>query len=562
MAAQVENILVGDLVAEFLQQIGVTSTFGVISIHNIPMLDAIGRRNAIRFVMARGEAGGGHMADAYARVSGELGVLFTSTGPGAANAAGALVEARFAGTPMLHLTGQTATPNMDLGQGAVHDVPDQLGMLKSVSKTAFRVRSAASAFGTLVKAATAAMTPPMGPVSVEIPIDIQRTKIPRPAELATLRLAIPIANPGDAETLDEIASRLKAAKRPLLWVGNGAKFAGTSVARLVDLGIPVITSWNGRGVLPEDHPMSLASTATTTEVGEFLKTVDLMIVAGGRLRGHETADMGMPLPDNMIQIDVDPAANGRTYTSMLFHCAEAGAALSAIADRLTASGGLSLDPALSADVAAAKADAYENYAKAFGPYASFPTQMRAAMPRDAVFVRDITLNNSTWGNRVFPLYNPRDNVYPIGAAIGPGMQLGIGAAVGSKGRKVVCMCGDGGFFLNLTELWTAVQEKVDIVFVVMNDKGYGVIKHIQDTLYGGRHYFGDLLGPDLEKLSEVAGINYVKVDQADGLEEGMSKALAVAGPSIVEVDMKTIGDFPRYFKAPSYADGDEDKQSA
>ena len=562
MTAQVEDILVGDLVAEFLQQIGVTSTFGVISIHNIPMLDAIGRRNAIRFVMARGEAGGGHMADAYARVSGELGVLFTSTGPGAANAAGALVEARFAGTPMLHLTGQTATPNMDLGQGAVHDVPDQLGMLKSVSKTAFRVRSAASAFGTLVKAATAAMTPPMGPVSVEIPIDIQRTKIPRPAELATFRLAIPIANPGDAETLDEIASRLKAAKRPLLWVGNGAKFAGTSVARLVDLGIPVITSWNGRGVLPEDHPMSLASTATTTEVGEFLKTVDLMIVAGGRLRGHETADMGMPLPDNMIQIDVDPAANGRTYASMVFHCAEAGAALSAIADRLTASGGLSLDPALSADVAAAKSDAYENYPKAFGPYASFPTQMRAAMPRDAVFVRDITLNNSTWGNRVFPLYNPRDNVYPIGAAIGPGMQLGIGAAVGSKGRKVVCMCGDGGFFLNLTELWTAVQEKVDIVFVVMNDKGYGVIKHIQDTLYGGRHYFGDLLGPDLKKLSEVAGINYVKVDQADGLEEGMSKALAVAGPSIVEVDMKTIGDFPRYFKAPSYADGDEDKQSA
>jgi acetolactate synthase I/II/III large subunit len=559
MAAQAEDILVGDLVAEFLQQIGVSSTFGVISIHNIPMLDAIGRRNAIRFVMARGEAGGGHMADAYARVSGELGVLFTSTGPGAANATGALVEARFAGTPMLHLTGQTATPNMDLGQGAVHDVPDQLGMLKSVSKTAFRVRSAASALGTLVKAATAAMTPPMGPVSVEIPIDIQRTKIPRPAELATLRLATPIANPGDAGTLDEIASRLKAAKRPLLWIGNGGKFAGESVARLVDLGIPVITSWNGRGVLPEDHPMSLASTATTAEVGEFLETVDLMVVAGGRLRGHETADMSMPLPENMIQIDVDPAANGRTYASTVFHCAEAGAALGAIADRLTAGGGLSLDPALSADVAAAKAGAYENYPKAFGPYASFPTQLRAAMPRDAVFVRDITLNNSTWGNRVFPLYNPRDNVYPIGAAIGPGMQLGIGAAIGSKGRKVVCMCGDGGFFLNLTELWTAVQEKVDIVFVVMNDKGYGVIKHIQDTLYGGRHYFGDLLGPDLEKLSEVAGINYVKVDQADGLEEGMSKALAVTGPSIVEVDMKTIGDFPRYFKAPSYADGDEDK---
>ena len=556
MAASSEEILVGDLVAEFLQQIGVTTTFGVISIHNIPMLDAMGRRNAIRFVMARGEAGGGHMADAYARVSGELGVLFTSTGPGAANAAGALVEARFAGSPMLHLTGQTATPNMDLGQGTVHDVPDQLGMLRSVSKSAYRVRSAVSALGTLVKAASEAMTPPMGPVSVEIPIDIQRTMISRPAELPTLKLAIPIPDPGDVTTLKEIVRMLNSAKRPLLWIGNGAKFAGPAVARLVDLGIPVISSWNGRGVIPEDHPMSLGSLGTTPEVGEFLKSIDLLLVAGCRLRGHETADMSMPLPEKLIQIDVDPAADGRTYASQIFHCGEAGAALDALAESLASCGGLSLDPALPNDVVGTKAAAYENYPKAFGDYSNFPVQMRAAMPRDAVWVRDITLNNSTWGNRTFPIYNPRDNVYPIGAAIGPGMQLGIGAALGAKGRKVVCMCGDGGFFLNLTELWTAVQEKVDIVFVVMNDKGYGVIKHIQSTLYGGRHFFGDLLGPDLEKLCDVAGMNYVKVDKADGLEAGVSAALDVAGPSIVEVDMKAIGDFPQYFKAPPYAEKD------
>ena len=445
---------------------------------------------------------------------------------------------------------------MDLGQGAVHDVPDQLGMLRSVSKTAYRVRSASSALGTLIKAASEAMTPPMGPVSVEIPIDIQRTKIARPSELATLQLQTPIPDAGSDANLDEIAAQLKSAKRPLLWVGNGGKFAGAAVARLVDLGIPVITSWNGRGVLPEDHPMSLGSLATTPDVGEFLKSVDLLLVAGCRLRGHETADMSMPLPENLIQIDVDPAANGRTYTSQIFHCGEAGAALSALADRLISGSGLSVDPSLPGDVAAAKTAAYENYPKTFGDYASFPVQMRAAMPRDAVWVRDITLNNSTWGNRTFPLYNPRDNVYPIGAAIGPGMQLGIGAALGANGRKVVCMCGDGGFFLNLTELWTAVQEKVDIVFVVMNDKGYGVIKHIQSTLYGGRHYFGDLLGPDLEKLCDVAGMHYVRVDRADGLEEGLSSALDVSGPSILEVDMKAIGDFPQYFKAPPYAEKD------
>ena len=88
-----ETLRVGDIVAQFLKEIGVTTAFGVISVHNIPILDAIGRGNLLRFVMARGEAGGGHMADAYARASGHLGVLFTSTGPGAANACGALVEA-------------------------------------------------------------------------------------------------------------------------------------------------------------------------------------------------------------------------------------------------------------------------------------------------------------------------------------------------------------------------------------------------------------------------------------------------------------------------------------
>ncbi|MEL0022514.1 MAG: hypothetical protein VW709_21835, partial [Rickettsiales bacterium] len=103
-----------------------------------------------------------------------------------------------------------------------------------ISKTAYRVRSAATAFGTLVRAATEALTPPMGPVSVEIPIDIQRTKIARPAELASLTLPIPLANPGNAATLDEIAARMKSAKRPLLWVGNGGKFAGAEVARWVD----------------------------------------------------------------------------------------------------------------------------------------------------------------------------------------------------------------------------------------------------------------------------------------------------------------------------------------
>src|ERR1700712_3443821 len=154
---------VGDLVAEFLSACGGSPVFGIASVHNIPMLDGIGRRNTIRFMMARGELGGAHMADGYARVHQGLGVIFSSTGPGAANTIGGLIEARFAGSPVLHITGQTSTRYADRGMGSVHDPVDQLGMMASVCKSAYRLRSAQNALGLLTKAAMEALSAPMGP---------------------------------------------------------------------------------------------------------------------------------------------------------------------------------------------------------------------------------------------------------------------------------------------------------------------------------------------------------------------------------------------------------------
>jgi len=551
-----ETIKVGDLVAQFLKGIGVETAFGVISVHNIPVLDAIGRGNLLRFVMARGELGAGHMADAYARASGSLGVLFTSTGPGAANACGSIVEARFAGSPVLHITGQTATGNLDKGQGTVHDVPDQLGMLKSVSKSAYRVRSAETALGTLIQAATDALTPPKGPVSVEIPIDIQRNEIPVPAGLDNIVLPIPAPRPPETASLDTLADMLKSAKRPLLWTGNGATQATDAVNKLMALGIPHVSSWNGRGVVDETQPMTLGALNATPEVVEYYKSVDLLIVAGCRLRGHETADMSLELPPRRVQIDIDPAADGRTYTNDLFVCADSALTLNALADAVE--GKTQVEAGYGNEIAELKALTTENYRKAQAPYDTFAADLRAVMPDDAIWVRDITLSNSTWGNRIFPLNDPTQNIYPIGAAIGPGMQLGIGAAIGGGGRKVVCMCGDGGFNLNMTELWTAVQERADVVFLVMNDKGYGVIRHIQEILYGGRKFFHDLQGPDYEGLSGVAGLHYDRVSKASELGDKVASALSVGGPSLIEVDMTAIGAYPPYFKAPPYAQKDEE----
>jgi len=537
---------VGDLVAEFLSLCGVTTAFGIVSVHNIPMLDGIGRRNAIRFVMTRGEMGGAHMADGYARATDGLGVVITSTGPGSANAVAGLVEAQFAGSPVLHITGQTPTKFVDRAMGSVHDVPDQLGTMASSGKAAFRVRSAQQALGTLMKAAALALTPPRGPVTVEVPIDIQRTPIERPALLDRFQLPVPAPIQPSAADLDELAERVARAKRPMLWLGNGAKTARAGALALLELGFGAVSSWNGRGTVPEDHPMTVGGLNGNgaPAVQAFYDKCDLMLVAGSRLRAHETSEFAVKLPANLIQVDIDPEANGRTYPNAWFMVGDTAATLAGLAARLK--GRLAVEAGYRAEFAAMKAQARADFMATLGPYATFADQLRAVMPADALWVRDITLNNSTWGNRIFPVLDPRTNIYPVGAGIGVGLHLGIGAAMGGNGRKTVMMSGDGGFFLNMTELWTAAQERPDIVMVVMNDRGYGVIKHIQDSLYGGRRFYGDLLTPDLQQLAALAGVPSFKVTEGDKFGATVAQAMAVSGPTLVEVDMTAIGTFPPY----------------
>ncbi len=538
---------VGDLIAEFLSACGIATAVGVVSIHNIPMLDGIGRRNAVRFAMARGELGGGHMADGYARVTGKLGAFISSTGPGAANAVGSLIEARFASTPMLHLTGQTATKFADRGVGTVHDAYNQLNMLDSVSKTAYRIRSASQALGVLTRAAVDALTPPMGPVSVEVPIDVQRTPIARPAELDAFSLPLPAPLAPSEAALDELAERVARAKRPMLWLGAGARHAGGPAGRLLDMGFGMVTSLQGRGSVPEDHPLNLGgfNGVGQPRVEELYRSADLMLVVGSRLRGHETGEFSLKFPDELLQIDADPLAAGRTYPVNFFVAGDARLALDGLAKRLQ--GRIKVDPEFPKQVRALKEQVRAEFAESLGPYGSFAEQLRKVMPRDALWVRDVTISNTTWGHRLFPVYSPETNVYPVGAGIGQGLSLGIGAALGANGRKVVVMTGDGGFFLNVGELWTAVQEKLDMVTIVMNDRGYGVIKHIQNSLYGGRNYFADLVGPDLGELAKLAGMPFWKVQQPDALGSTVEQALHTSGPTLIEVDLKAIGEIPPYY---------------
>ena len=537
---------VGDVIAAFLEECGVSTAFGVISIHNMPILDAFARRNRIRFVPARGEAGALNMADAYARVTGGLGVGVTSTGVGAGNAAGSLLEAVNAGTPLLHFTGNIESNDLDKGRANIHEAPGQPAMLKAVSKAHFRILAPHQALGVLREAARAALTPPMGPVSIEIPIDIQASPAPWPDD-ATPTPVVPLA-PVPA-LLDRAAERLIAARRPLLWLGGGARGAAEPARRLAAMGIGIVTSINGRGVVPEDHPMSLGAFNLQPAVEKFYASCDLMIAVGSRLRGNETLRFTLKLPQPLIQVDADAAMDGRAYPAALFVQGDAALFLAGLADRVA--GKLKIDPGFAADLAAARAAAVAGMREALGAnYTALADAVRARLPKGAPWVRDITLSNSTWGNRHTALGDPRQGVHSLGGAIGQGVPMAIGAALGRPETKTVALVGDGGFMLAAGEIATAVQERANVVYILMNDLGYGVIRNIQDAHYGGRRAYADLVTPDFAKLAGSVGLAHTRVQSIAAFERAFEAALAAPGPAIVEVDMTALGPFAKPFAGP------------
>ena len=537
---------VGDLIAHALAEIGVTTVFGVISIHNMPILDAIARQGRIRFVPARSEAGAMNMADAHARVTRALGGVITSTGTAAGNAAGSQVEALTAGSPVLHITSQIDRPYMDRDRAAIHDVPRQADMLRAVSKAYFRVWEGRTAVAMVEAAARAALTPPRGPVSLEIPIDVQREKAPRPRHVGVGPIA-PLA--ADPKLLDELAQMVRRAKRPMLWLGGGARAAEAAARDLAERGFAVVSSTNGRAVVPEAHPHTLGAFNMTAEAQAIYDRADLMIVVGSRLRGNETRNNTARLPHPLVQIDADAGQAARNYAVDLFINADAAAALDGLRQRLPAR--LDVDAKFLGDIAGARAQSERKLAAALGPYRAVADALQARVARGQhPFVRDVTLSNSTFGNRYVQLAAPHLGVHALGGGIGQGVAMAVGAALAGVPAKTVALLGDGGAMVNLGELATVVDTQADVVFVLMNDRGYGVIRNIQDAQFGGRRHYADLHTPDFSLLAAALGLPHERVSRIEDFAAAFDRALAASGPQLLEVDMTAIGPFAESFAGP------------
>ncbi|WHX98840.1 thiamine pyrophosphate-binding protein [Neobacillus sp. DY30] len=550
MSPQVQmEFTTADAIVQELVRAGVTTAFGIVSIHNMPIYDAILREGSIHLVCSRGESGAVNMADGYARATSKLGVVITSTGTGAGNAAGSLIEAWAAGVPVLHLTGEVASPYLGTGRGYIHECKDQLSMMEGACKKAIRLRKPEQTAAVVRQAIQDALAAPSGPVSLEIPIDFQSAIIPN-QPIEEVRFAVQ-TNHLALDLPKEIVSKITNASRPVIWAGGGVISADASqeVKQLAELiGAAVITSQSGKGSIPEDHPQCIGHFAAYELTKKLLKSSDLLISIGVRFRGNETANWKVTVPKEHIAIDADWQAINRNYEVTNGLVGDAKQILHTIIQELSKKE-LQPDPAYLDEVQSVRQELRAALRATLGPYEQILDGMRKVLPRDTILVRDVTVQANVWGSRLFEIYEPRTSIHASGGGIGQGLPTAIGAQVAFKDRQVVLMAGDGGFMVNVGEMATAAQENLPLIVVLFDDAGYGVLRNIQDAAYG-RQVAVDLLSPDFVMLGQSFGFDSTRIGSPDEFVSALENAVGTKKPTMIVVDMEAVGPMAKPFGGP------------
>ncbi|MFE2047270.1 thiamine pyrophosphate-binding protein [Streptomyces sp. NPDC059459] len=531
----------GGLLTAHLKSIGVDTVFGIVSVHNLPLVEAVEADPELRFVPVRHEASAVNAADAYGRARGTIGCALTSTGTGAGNAAGSLIEALASGTAVLHVTGQVESAYLGSGRGFIHETKDQLGMLTAVSAYAATVTSARDAGRVLREATAAALTAPGGPASVEWPIDLQYAAQEDDGESAPAP-GTPVPDPARLAAARDL---LATARRPLIWAGGGANTARDQLLALLETtGAGLLTTNSGRGSVPEDHDQVIGNFATAPAARALLADADVLVTVGTHFRSNETVDYGLRLPEAHLQIDIDAAALGRVYPAPHALHGDAAAVLPSLTEAAVRA-----DADWTARVRRVREEVRAALHDGIGPQAAICDALAAALPRGAVVARDVTIPSSSWGNRLLPIHDPRANVFPRGGGIGQGLGMGLGAALARPDEPTVVIAGDGGLAVHLGELLTLAQERPRLTLIVFNDGGYGVLRNMQAT-YTERRSGVDLFTPDFARLAAACSLPYARIGDASEAAKVIDAAVASDGPTLVEVDLAALGPMKNPFTPP------------
>ena len=523
----------GEAVVAALKALGVDTVFGIVSIHNVPTLDAIGRSGSIEFIACRHEQGAVHAADGYARASGKIGVALTSTGPGAANAMGGLFEANYASSPVLMITGQVETSEFGRGRGTIHQAEQQLTMLRTVTKRAEHIDRADDIAPVIMSVVLDMLSGRPGPGAIEIPIDQQYAA----AEVAELHALAPRRTTPSTALLDKARELMSSAQRPLIIAGGGIGIAnaGAELTKLAEtLSAPVLTTVEGRGAIPETHALALGPNIDMSAMDPVLAQADVVIAVGTRFQQNTNVLKWLRFPGKLIHLDADPMMIGRVHPADIALVGDARLGLQALLASSLASSAHPEWVALCQErrdevVAANRSDV--------GPdIVAIMDAISAALPPDAVVAKDATISAYLWGNRLLPVHQTRTAVRPTSQAIGPGVPLGLGAAVATR-KPTVVIQGDGGLMLSIGELATAAQYGLPLIVCVFNDRGYGMLRFIQDMAVAGRRTGVELATPDFTAVGAAFGINSATIGSVAQFSETFTKAVAQGGPWILDIDL-------------------------
>jgi len=506
---------------------GIEQVFCLPGVQNDFLFEALhGAQGTMRIVHTRHEQGAAYMALGAAMATGKPAAYAVVPGPGVLNTTAALCTAYAVNAPVLALTGHIPSAMIGRGLGLLHEIPDQLGILRSLTKWAARIRSPQEAPALVNEAFRQLRSGRPRPVALECPLDVwprsAAVELPdAPAESSVVAV--------DLDAVEAAAKLLGAAERPLIVVGGGALDASAEVAAVAEaLQAPVTAHQMGRGVLDSRNPLSVSALLGYRLWGE----ADVVLAVGTRLSLQQRL-WGTDKALKIVRIDADPEEIDRIERPAVGILGDSARVLRVLLDALPRHN--RRRPSRAEEMRGRKAEADADLATRFKPQVSWLAAIRAELPEDGIFVDELTQIGYV-GRLALPVYRPRTYLSSgYQGTLGWGVATAIGAKAAKPGTPLVAISGDGGFMFNVQELATAVQHGIPVVIVLTNDNAYGNVRRTQVEVFGNRVIASDLRNPDFPRLAESFGLMGLRATTPEELRVQLRKALNAGVPALIEV---------------------------
>jgi len=485
------------------------------------------------------------MADGYARASRKLGVIISSTGPGAGFTVSALQEAWGSCSPVLMITTNIDAAKIGQGLGVLHELEEQPSLFRTITKATFSVRPGEDCHTVTKHALDLALHGRPGPVCVEVPTDLLAGEVK--ASPSSSREEYPEHLPFP-NRLDEAVALLRRARQPVIIAGTDAARANlaSDVTALAEaLCAPVIVSTPGKGVIAEDHFLSFGNAARRLVVREIVPDCDVALAIGTRLREVDAKRRGLVLPQQLIHVDWDERWIGRNFSTAVPLVGDVRAITKELRHHLA---GEPYTGQRQERVAAWRKRSEAERAR-LGQELSeirYLDTIRNLLPRDSALVIDNT-QLGYWAEYFYPSYQPNGVIAAKGSALlGFSFPGAIGAKVACPDKPVVGIIGDGGFLYTSQELATCVRHKIGFPLIVVNDNAYGVIGYLQRTAYQ-EEYQSRLTNPDFVAFAASFGVAATRVRSPEELGTALEKALASGEMHLIELQTEIAAPpFGRY----------------